>query len=53
MKKTFAIKRYKKSSFPSIRNAYQKLDKEIMDYAENNPDLKKDGDISQTIKGVL
>jgi hypothetical protein len=28
-------------SFPSVRNASQRLTKEIMNYAENNPDLKQ------------
>lgn len=41
MIKAFAIKRYEESTFPSVRNASQRLAKEVMDYAENNPDLKK------------
>jgi hypothetical protein len=32
---------WNRRSFPNVRNASQRLAKEIMNYAENNPDLKQ------------
>ena len=39
--KEHAIELYNASTFPSVRNAAQKLAPIIMNYAENDPDLKK------------